>query len=216
MQPASRCPEPLKEFPTIARAQRRHKSRRLLQDLRRVCALVFALVFAIGLLAACAAQSPLLNSERISATYGSYGIEVLEADVSGRTASLYSEQDGQRTMRTHAEVRFVMPVDEALREEHELIVAGGSIGQVFKSRGWTVSKRDVRIGSDRLEASDRGIAALMGIDTPREVALHEYVLLVGRDGRRIEYAVIIERHHPDYLAESELLAIYGKPPKTAK
>jgi hypothetical protein len=203
----------VKYFPTIARAQRRHKSRRRPPlDLRRACALVIA----IGLLAACAERQPLLNSERISATYGSYGIEVLEASGSRRTANLYSEQDGQRTMRTYAHVRFVLPVDEALREEHELVVAGGSIGEVFRSRGWTVLKRSLRIGTDLLEASDREIAALMGIDTPREVALYEYALVVGRDGRRIEYAVITERHHPDYLAESDLLAIYGRPPKTAK
>ena len=158
----------------------------------------------------------MLNSERISATFGSYGIEVLTANDRERTTSLFSETGGKRTMRTHAQVRFILPVDPALREEHALIVAGGSIGEVFKSRGWKVSKRNLRIDSDVLEASDSDIAALMRIDIPQAVARHEYALVVGRDGRRIEYAVITERHHPDYLAEPDLAAIYGKPPKTAK
>lgn len=201
----------MNESSKLARARQLHKWRASLPDLRRACAIAV-----VGLLAACAARAPMLNSERIEATYGSYGIEVLEANGSERIANLYSVKDGQRTMRTYAEVRFAVPVDEALREEHALVVAGGSIGEVFKSRGWTVSKRDLRIGSDLLDASDRDVAELMRIEIPREVALHEYALLVGSSGRETEYAVIVERHHPDYLTESDLEAIYGEVPKTAK
>lgn len=177
---------------------------------------VSAIAVAAGILTACAERSPMLNSERIAASYGSYGIEVLEADGSERVANLYSVAAGQRTMRTHATVRFAAPVDEALREEHALVQAGGSIGEVFKSRGWTVTKRDLRIGTERLDATDTEIAARMRIETPREVALHEYALVVGRNGREIRYAVITERHHPDYLAEADLRAIYGAVDKTAK
>jgi hypothetical protein len=158
----------------------------------------------------------MLNSERIQAAYGSYGIEVLEAGDRGRVSNLYSVEDGRQTMRTHAEVRFAWPVDKALSAAHAQVVAGGSIGEVFRSRGWRVSKRNLRIGTDLLDAPEGDIAARMRIDTPREVAVHEYALVVGQDGREIEYTVITERHHPEYLSESDLAAIYGDVPKTAK
>lgn len=158
----------------------------------------------------------MLNSERIEAAYGNYGIEVLRANGNERIANLYSVKDGVRTTRTYAEVRFVTPIDEALRDEHALVVSGQSIGEVFKSHGWTVSKRDLRIGSDLLEPAEREIAALMRIDASREVALHEYALVIGKDGREFEYAVISERHHPGYLTEADLEAIYGAVSKTEK
>ena len=199
----------------LARPRRPHKLRPSLSDLPRACAMAVALGL-LALLTACGERTPMLNSERIEAAYGSYGIEVLEANDSERIANLYSVKDGQRTMRTYAEVRFAAPVDEALRKEHALVLAGESIGEVFKSRGWTVSKRDLRIGSYLLDESDRRIAALMRIDIPREVALHEYALVVGRSGFETEYALITERHHPDYLTQSDLEAIYGQAPKTAK
>lgn len=196
----------------FARLRRRHKRRSQLFGLRGASAVFVA----AGLVAACAERAPMLNSERIAATYGSYGIEVREADGRERVSNLYSVEDDRRTTRTWAEVRFAWPIDEALRAEHAQVVAGGSIGEVFQSRGWTVSKRDIRIGTDLLDAADGDIAALMRIDTPREVALHEYALVVARNGLEIEYAVITERHHPGYLSQTDLEAIYGKVPKTAK
>lgn len=169
-----------------------------------------------ALLIGCDASAPPLNSERIEATYGSYGIEVLTANGRERVTNLYSAEDGRRTTRTWAEVHFMDPLDEAVREEHAAVVAGGSIGEVFRSRGWTVSKRNLRIGSDTLDASRQDIAARMHLDAPVEVALHEYAFVVGRDGREIEYAVITERHHPDYLTVADLRRIYGEAGETAK
>ena len=159
----------------------------------------------------------MLNSERIETVYGSYGIEVLEANGHHRVTNLYSTENGRRTTRTYAQVRFRAPIDDAVREEHSLIVAGGSIGEVFESRGWTVSKRDLRFDTETLDdASGRHIATLMRIATPASIALHEYVLICSRNGRDIEYAVITERHHPHYLTEADLRRIYGKPAKSAK
>lgn len=178
------------------------------ERIRRAVAIAAAAAAAMGIVAACGERTPMLNSERIEATYGNYGIEVLAANESQRIANLYSVKDGRRTTRTYAEVRFSLPVDQALREEHALIVSGRSIGEVFKSRGWTVEKRDIRIGSERLDAGDANVAALMRIDPLREVALHEYALVVVKNGRKLEYAVILERHHPDYLSEADLEAIY--------
>lgn len=169
-----------------------------------------------ALVAACAEPEALLNSERIEMTYGSYGIEVLEANGRERVTNLYSVDHGLRTMRTLAEVRFMAPLDDAVCQEHAIVVAGGSIGEVFSSRGWTVSKRTLRIGSDRLDGSQQDVADLMRVETPIEVAVHRYAFVVSRHGREIGYALITERHHPDYLTEADLRRIYGDVGKTAK
>lgn len=44
----------------------------------------------------------------------------------------------------------------------------------------------------------------------------ERIEAVYRDGREVRYAVITERHHPDYLTEADLRRIYGEPAETAK
>ena len=49
---------------------------------------------------ACTTEPELLNSERIAQTFGSYGIDVLQADGALRRSNLYSVSDGLRTCRT--------------------------------------------------------------------------------------------------------------------
>ena len=44
-------------------------------------------------------------------------------------------------------------------------------------------------------------------DTP--LAEHVYALDVVKDGRTIEYALIVEIHHPDYLTRRRSRKIYG-------
>jgi hypothetical protein len=154
------------------------------------------------------AQTTLLNSERIEQTFGSYGIEILSANGSERVSNLYSTRNGERTTRTVARVRFVEPIDEAVQEEHSLITDGASIGATFESRGWQVGKRNLRVGSRLLTAADADISALMRIEVPREVALHEYLLVVSKGGREIGYATITESHHPDHLTPAELRRLY--------
>lgn len=166
--------------------------------------------------AACVSDSPLLNSERIEATFGNYGIEVLAATESKRIANLYSTKDGVRTTRTYAITRFVLPVDPRVREEHALVVSGRSLGNVFKSRGWKVEKRNIRIGSRILTPADKDIAALMRMPLPCEVAVHEYALIASRNRMPVRYAVITELHHPDYLTRGDLEEIYGRVPKSGK
>lgn len=175
-----------------------------------------SVVLVASLVAACVEPDPLLNSERIEAAYGSYGIEVLEANGHERVTNLYSTESGRRTTRTWAEVRFMAPLDDAVREEHAIVIAGGSIGEVFRAHGWTVSKRNLRIGRETLDGSRQDVADLMRLATPVELAVHEYAFVVGRDGREIEYAVITERHHPGYLTVADLRRIYGEVGKTAK
>jgi hypothetical protein len=148
----------------------------------------------------------LLNSERIAAAFGSYGIEVLEQDEQVRVSSLFSTAAGAKTCRTFAIVRYASPLDPAVSAEHAAIVAGGSIGATFAARGWEVRKTHLSYGE---RPATPKLAALMRIAAGTPLAEHVYVLDVVKDGRAIEYAALVEIHHPDYLDRGELVQIYG-------
>lgn len=164
---------------------------------------------ALVLQAQSSAQTPareLLNSERIAATFGSYGVEVLDQDETVRLSNLFSGGASERTCRTLAVVRYAFPIDPSVSEEHAAIVSGGSIGAVFAARGWEVRKTHLHYGQVSATAK---LAALMKVDPGTPLAEHVYVLDVVKDGRPIEYASLVEIHHPDYLELAELTAIYG-------
>jgi hypothetical protein len=148
----------------------------------------------------------LLNSDRIAATFGNYGVEVLEQDDEVRVSNLFSTAAEDKTCRTFAIVRYASPLDPMVSTEHAAIVAGGSIGAVFAAGGWQVRKSHLRY-SER-EASPK-LARLMRIAAGTLLAEHAYVLDVVKDGRSIEYAALLEIHHPAYLALDDLAAIYG-------
>jgi len=158
-----------------------------------------------------AAQTPpreLLNSERIATSFGSYGVAVLEQNDAVRVSNLFSGADDQRTCRTFAIVRYAEPSDPALRAEHAAIVAGGSIGAVFAAQGWEVRKTHLYYAERPASAK---LASLMRIAVGTSLAEHAYVLDVVKGGRAIEYAALVEIHHPDYLAVADLVTIYGPP-----
>ncbi len=168
------------------------------------------IMMVIGLVAAASvpAQTPvreLLNSERIAAEFGSYGVEVLRESADSRVSNLYSGTGEQRVCRTFAVVRYQRS-DPAFGREHSAIVAGGSIGAVFAAAGWEVRKTHLRIGT--LGATHRR-ASLMRIAPGAVLAVNVYALDVAKDGRTFEYAVLAEIHHPDYLTRDEVVEIYG-------
>ncbi len=138
----------------------------------------------------------LLNSERIAQRFGSYGIEVLENDGRVRVSNLYSMEQGGRICRTFAVVKYPDSIDPALAAEHDEIANGGSIGAVFAAHGWRVGKTNLRFLE--VDASPR-VAELMHVAAGTRLAAHAYVLDVSRGGRSIEYALLVEIHHPDYL-----------------
>jgi hypothetical protein len=170
--------------------------------------LLIAVVAALGPVLA-AAQAPareLLNSERIAAKFGSYGIEVLAQDAALRISNLYSDEHGARQCRTFAVVKYAPVIDVAIAAEHEAIVAGGSIGAVFAEHGWQVRKTHLYYGE--IDASPR-LAELMGIAALTPLATHVYSLDVVRDDRVVDYAALVEIHHPEYLQVADLVSIYG-------
>jgi hypothetical protein len=170
-----------------------------------------------GLLVACAlggcaavAQNDtreLLNSERIAGKFGSYGVEILEAAESLRISNLFSTESGQRTSRTVAVVMYPAAIDSAVATEHATVLAGGSIGAVFAANGWRVRKTHLYYGERGATAA---IAQRMGVPEGTALAEHAYVLEVLKGGLVIEYAALLEIHHPAYLNLTELAAIYGE------
>jgi hypothetical protein len=149
----------------------------------------------------------LLNSERIAAIFGTYGIEVLDQDQAVRVSNLYSfPRAGDRTCRTFAVVQYAPSMDPAISAEHAAIVAGGSIGAVFAAGGWEVRKKHLRY--DEIPATAK-LASLMRIAVNTPLAEHVYAFDVVKDGRAIEYAAIVEIHHPSYLRLADLAKIYG-------
>ena len=178
--------------------------------LRLLTPLLIAAILAAITLAAGAQTGPreLLSSGRSAATFGSYGVSVLEQNAALRVSSLFSGAAEQRTCRTFALVRYAESIDPSLATEHAAIVAGGSIGAVLAAQGWEVRKTHLYYGERR--ASGR-LASLMRIAVGTPLAEHVYVLDVVKDGRAIEYAALVEIHHPDYLSLADLETIYGAP-----
>jgi hypothetical protein len=169
------------------------------------------LVALLALLAAGPApgQAPsreLLNSERIAQRFGSYGIEVLASDRRTRVSNLFSGQGDAKTCRTFAIVRFPASIDPAVAAEHATIVNGGSIGAVFAANGWRVLKTHLYYGEVRATAR---LAVLMHVAEGTPLAEHVYVLDVAKDDKTVEYAALVEIHHPAYLVQSDLVRIYG-------
>lgn len=161
-----------------------------------------------AVLSACATEPVLLNSERIEHRFGSYGIEVLASEAGLRRSSLYSLEHDAAICRTYAVVRFADQLDDRYQEEHTKVLAGNSIGAVFRSHGWDVHKQTMYIGNLALPAQSTSIGELMHIWGPRELAMHVYQLLLVRNEQVFEYATIVETHHPDYLSESDLHELY--------
>jgi hypothetical protein len=161
-----------------------------------------------AVISACASEPVLLNSERIEQRFGSYGIDLLASEAGLRRSSLYSIDDGAHICRTYAVVRFADQLDARYGEAHAKVLAGNSIGAIFRSHGWNVHKQTLHIGTLRLPAQNQSISALMHISGPRDLALHVYQLLLVRDEQVFDYATILEIHHPDYLSELGLYELY--------
>jgi len=160
-------------------------------------------------LSACALEPESLNSKRIEERFGSYGIEVLSHESGIRRSSLHSIDGDTRVCRTYAVVRFVDESTPRVAAAHADILAGSSIGATFKSTGWHIGKVTLHVGSISLDGSDHVIGDLMHINGPTELSVHAYQLVLEKDSQTIDYATIIEAHHPDYMSLPEIEELYG-------
>jgi len=160
-----------------------------------------------ALLSACA--QPMLNSERIERQFSSYGVEVLESSGSQRMTNLYSLDGERKICRTLALVIFEDSSNVAITAEHQQVTAGGSIGAVFKKNGWTIIKINLHMGPVTVTARAGLVTRLMDLPLPTELAMHVYRFQLRRGDERVNYAIITEIHHPDYLSIERLESLYG-------
>lgn len=160
------------------------------------------------MLSACETEPVLLNSERIEQRFGSYGITVLLSEAGLRRSSLFSIHENEAICRTYAVVRFADQPRDGYSKEHAEVLAGNSIGAIFRSHGWDVHKQTMYIGSLSLPNRKTRIGELMHVTDQDELAMHVYQLLLVRNEQVFEYATIVETHHPEYLSESDVLELY--------
>ena len=163
-------------------------------------------------LAACAPQATLLNSERIERRFGSYGVEILSQNDVERRSNLYSigrdeTRTGERICRTYALVRYIGGDDRRIAAAQQRIVAGASIGSTLRTAGWTIQKKTLHSGRIRISETGGEIARLMRIPEAFDAAVHVYRMTLERGTERIDYALFIEIHHPEYLDAAALGAI---------
>jgi len=161
-----------------------------------------------AILSACATESVVLNSERIERRFGSYGIDDLASEAGLRRSSLCSFDGDTATCRTYAIVHFEEHLDERYNAEHSKILAGDSIGATFKESGWNIRKNTLFVGTIRLPDKHTEIGALMNLSGAHDLALHVYQLVLVRQDSALEYATILETHHPEYLSEADLREIF--------
>lgn len=161
-----------------------------------------------AILSACATESVILNSERIEQRFGSYGIEVLASEAGLRRTSLFSYDGDTATCRTYAVVQFAEHLDDRYDDAHSRVLAGKSIGATFKESGWGIQKNTLYVGSIRLPETQTQISELMRLSGAHDLALHVYQLVLVRDDQELEYATIMEAHHPEYLSESSLRELF--------
>ena len=142
--------------------------------------------------------TPTLNSDAIKATFGSYGVDVINQSESTRVANLYSLSGDAKICRTLAVTEFVLPTDPALTEAHRLIRAGGSIGATLRSAGFTINKKLLikteTVAGDEFVSLTHG-SVLLGAPLNTKV----YALFAQQDGLQIPYAVIAEAYHPEHF-----------------
>jgi hypothetical protein len=176
---------------------------------RKSCTATALLIASIALCHTGWAAEPQLNSERILQRFGSYGVEILDANDNRRVSNLHSvDSSSGKICRTYAVVEFDQPVDSRLLAEHERIVSGESIGIVFSNAGWTIRKETLFIGESDASDYDDNLWKLMRIESERMLATHRYRFIVSRNAQLIGYATITEVHHPEYLDPAQLHAIY--------
>ncbi len=159
-------------------------------------------------LSASAVESEVLNSERIEARFGSYGIDILIDSGDQRLASLFSGSGSNRVCRTFASVRRQATSGDSIDAEQADIARGRSIGARFRESGWTVAKRTLYAGALPLGRLIDEVGRRMHLAEDVSVAIHAYQLVLGRERQTIDYATIIEAHHPDYLTVDALPGLY--------
>lgn len=161
-----------------------------------------------------------LNSQKIEARYGSYHVDMLSSDGMTRQSALSSDSDTGRVCRTFALTRFTDEAVEKTPITHQQIAEGASIGATLQRDGWSVLKATIHVGSLTIPDPAHPVLGLMQLAKPETLAMHIYKLAIQKEAAAFDYATIIEIHHPDYLDEDDVRALFpvdrklsAKPPQ---
>jgi hypothetical protein len=158
-----------------------------------IALLSFILAFCIS--PSWAEVTPTLNSDAIKATFGSYGVTILNQTESTRVANLHSTHSGREICRTLAVTEFVLPMDPKLSLEHEKIRAGGSIGATLRDAGFSINKK-LLIKTEIVAGPAFGQLSNQTVEPGTPLAIRVYALFAQSSERAIPYAIIAEGYHP--------------------
>ncbi|MBT5557379.1 MAG: hypothetical protein HOJ80_10865 [Halieaceae bacterium] len=158
-----------------------------------IALLSFILTFCIS--PSWAEVTPTLNSDAIKATFGSYGVTILNQTESTRVANLYSGHSGREICRTLAVTEFVLPMDPKLSLEHEKIRAGGSIGATLRDAGFSINKKLI-IKTEIVAGPAFSQLSNQTVEPGAPLATRVYALFAQSSERAIPYAIIAEAYHP--------------------
>lgn len=140
-----------------------------------------------------------MNSDQITAKFGSYHVEVLYQDDNRRLASLHSRHADSTVCRTLAVTQFCQPVPAKLQNADGDIRKGMSIGTTLRSAGLSIHKQVlVRLRARAGEAFAQLSHQTVAPGTLLHVCL--YRLSAGAPEAKPEpYATIAEAHHPEHI-----------------
>lgn len=142
--------------------------------------------------------TPTLNSDAIKATFGSYGVEVIDQAAGTRVANLYSRHGADKVCRTLAVTEFTQPIDASLSDSHKTIVAGASIGATLRAAGFTINKK--LLIKTEIPANQAFVALANGTTTEgTPLFTRVYALFAVTNGISKPYAVIAEAYHPAHF-----------------
>ncbi len=155
------------------------------------------------------ADEPILNSERIEKKFGSYGIDVVKNSNEMRISFLFSydkQNSNKKLYHTLAIVSYHNKSD--LRHLQTQIDKGASIGSTLKEGGWSVRKEHIQI--DQISTSINPILdKWLDFKKNQKLAIHSYKLIIVKKNLVLDYADIIEIHHPRYIPLTELKLMYS-------
>lgn len=142
--------------------------------------------------------TPTLNSDAIKATFGSYGVEVIDQAAGTRVANLYSGHGDEKVCRTLAVTEFTQPIDDALLVSHKEILAGASIGATLRASGFTINKK--LLIKTEIPANRAFVSLANGTTTEGTPLFTKvYALFAETSDSSLPYAVIAEAYHPAHF-----------------
>ena len=154
------------------------------------------------------ADEPILNSERIEEKFGSYGVDIIKKSNEKRISFLFSYDKKNSYKKIYHTLAIVSYYDSSnLGKLQTQIDNGASIGSTLKKDGWNIQKKHIQIGQIRATTSPI-LDNWLDSRSKQKLAVHLYKLIIVKKDLVIDYADIIEIHHPKYISPDELKMIY--------